>query len=72
MATAKEQFDALATQLDKVTTEILAEIKAFEDKIAAAGTDIPADAQASFDAIKAKIQALDDLNPDAPTTPPTP
>jgi hypothetical protein len=68
MATAKEQLDALNAQLDKVTAEILAEVKTLEDKLSS--QDISPEAQASLDTLKAKVQALDDLNPDV--APPAP
>ena len=57
-------LNALSTQLDKATGEIVAEIQTLKDALA--NVDIPADAKASLDALTAKAQALDDLNPDAP------
>lgn len=65
------QLDALNAQLAKATAEIVAEIQNLKDQLA--NTEIPAGAQASLDALVAKAQSLDDLNPDAPATPaPTP
>lgn len=67
VAELKGQIDAISAQLDKASAEILAEIKTLEDKLA--NTTIPDDAQASIDSLKAKVQALDDINPDQPPTP---
>lgn len=58
----------IATQLDKAQAEIVAEIAAL--KAALENVDLPADAQTALDNLSAKAQALDDLNPDAPTPPP--
>jgi hypothetical protein len=53
----------LGTQLDKTQAEILAEIKKLQDAIAAAGGTTP-EVDAALASVQAKVQALDDLNPD--------
>jgi chromosome segregation ATPase len=58
------QLAALNTQLEKATTEIKTEIGNLETQLG--NVEIPAGAQAALDSLKAKVQALDDLNPDAP------
>lgn len=58
------KLDALNTQLDKSTAEIVAEVQTLKDSLG--GVELPADAQASLDRLATKVQALDDLNPDAP------
>ena len=73
MATVQElntKLTAINAQLDKATAEIVDEINKL--KAALNNVDLPADAQASLDALTTKVQALDDLNPDAPTPPPAP
>lgn len=64
------QLDALNTQLAKAKDEIVAEVANLQTQLS--NVDIPADAQASLDKLKGMAQALDDLNPDAPTAPSTP
>jgi hypothetical protein len=60
-----DKLTALDTQLGKAQAEINAEIDAL--KAALNNVEIPAAAQAAIDNLSAKVQALDDLNPDAPT-----
>lgn len=66
------QLTAINSQIDKATTEITTEIANLEAQLT--NVDLPAGAQAALDSLKAKVQALDDLNPDAPapTPPPAP
>lgn len=67
MATQAElaqQLTDLGTQIDKVFGEITAEIQKLEDAIAAAGGTTP-EVDAALASLKAKVQTLDDLNPDA-------
>lgn len=59
-----QQLTDLGTQLDKVSAEINAEIQKLTDAIAAAGTTTP-EVDAALASLKAKVQSLDDLNPDA-------
>ena len=54
----QEQIDALAAQLDKVKTEILAQVAALQAQIDAGGV-------VDLTALTAAVQSLDDLNPDA-------
>lgn len=61
-------IEAINTQLDKASTEIFDEIKTLTDSLG--NVEIPQEAQDSLDRLKTKVQALDDLNPDAPVTPP--
>lgn len=60
------QLTALSTQLDKALAEIQAEIQKLTDAVAAAGASTP-EVDAALDALKAKVQALDDLNADPST-----
>lgn len=55
-----QQLDALTTQ----TTKIKAEVQALLDAIANAGNVSP-EVQTAVDNLKAAIQGVDDLNPDA-------
>lgn len=64
----KDQLDALNTQLAKATKEIQDEIANFASQVA--NLDLPPEAIASLDALKAKVAVLDDLNPDQPPPPP--
>ena len=69
MTTNQDTINALATQLTKAQGEILAEIETLKAQPAAEKLD--------FTPLTSKVQALDDLNPDAvpapvPTPEPTP
>lgn len=55
----QDHINALAAQLDKATTEIKNEIENLKAQ--------PGSEQLDFSALDAKVQLLDDLNPDAPT-----
>ena len=59
--------NGLVGQVEKVKTEVLARI----DELSAALQDValPAEAEAALDALRAGIQGLDDLNPDAVVEP---
>ena len=59
---------ALASELDKAKAEIVGKIAELESALS--DVDVPADAQAAIDALKAKAQSLDDIVPDAPVPPP--
>jgi hypothetical protein len=68
MATNAElqaSLTAIADQLDKAAGELTAEIQKLEDELAAAGGTTP-EVDAVVARLKAKVQALDDMNPDAP------
>lgn len=69
-ADLQASLDALTAQLDKATEEITTEIKTLTDALA--NVDLPQGAVDSLDRLKAKVQALDDLNPDAPAPTPAP
>lgn len=65
---------AVADRVSKAQTEILAEIEVLKGQIGA-DADLSPEAQASLDRLTGLVQALDDINPDAPTSPapePTP
>ena len=57
----------LVSQVEKVKTEVLARI----DELSAALQDVtlPAEAEAALESLRAGIQGLDDLNPDAVVEP---
>ena len=55
---------SLATQLEKVKTEINAKIELLESAIEAAD-DVSPEVEAAFDAVKTAVQGIDDINPDA-------
>jgi len=59
-----EKLNELNTKLDKATGEILAEVAALQ--AALLNVEIPTEAQDALDSLTAKVQALDDLNPDTP------
>lgn len=66
-----QALNDVSTQLDKVFGEITAEIQKLEDAINNAGGTTP-EVDAALTSLKAKVQTLDDLNQDIPTTePPT-
>lgn len=67
------QIGAVSTQLGKAKDEVVAKVADLEARINA-GADIPPDVIGAFNALKTSVnnlavssQALDDLNPDAPT-----
>lgn len=63
------QLNGLAMQLNKAAAEILGKIADLETALYA--TDVPEDAAAAIEALKAQAQALDDIVPDvAPVEPP--
>jgi len=75
ISTLKEQLDAIAANAAKANGEVKAKLellnKTIEDLKAQLGdTEIPADAQASLDALKGIVKEIDDQIPDAPTEPP--
>lgn len=61
-----DQLTALSTQLDKALAEIQAEIEKLTDAVEAAGSSTP-EVDAALEALKTKVQALDDLNADPST-----
>jgi hypothetical protein len=65
LSTLADTLAALEARIDKATGEIVAEIAAL--KAALGDTEIPQAAQDALDRLATKAQALDDLNPDAPT-----
>lgn len=68
MATQQEladQLTSLTAQLTKVRTEVLTKISDLEAAIANAGQVSP-EVQTALDALKTEVQAIDDINPDAP------
>lgn len=56
---------ALADQTDKIAKEV----QALKDALA--NTELPPEATAALDRLTAALKGVDDLNPDAPETPPT-
>lgn len=62
-AELQQSLTDLGTQLDKAQAEIVAKVAALEAAIAAGGSTPEVDA--ALAALKGKVQALDDLNPDA-------
>jgi len=68
MATQEEvagQLAALTAQVEKVKTEIQANLDALAEAIAAQGNATP-EVEAALAALTASVQGADDLNPDAP------
>lgn len=61
----KEALDALTAQTDKVRAEVLAAIAALEAAVAAGNTSPEVDA--ALASLRAAVQGVDDINPDAPT-----
>lgn len=55
----------LGTQVDKIGGEIKTEVANLEAQITSNGT-VPDNVAAALTSLKAKLQTLDDLNPDAP------
>jgi hypothetical protein len=58
-------LDALAAQAEKAHDEIVTKIAALEDALANAGSTSP-EVDAALEALKAQVQGLDDIEPDAP------
>jgi len=63
-ADLEKQLTDLSTQLDKVIGEVQKDLADLKAALDAAGTVTPG-VQTAFDKLAAKVQALDDLNPDA-------
>ncbi len=63
-------LQAITSQLGKVNDEIQSKLKALQDAIDA-GTVSP-EVEAAVTGLTTAAQKLDDIVPDAPTTPPTP
>lgn len=62
-----QQLTALGAQLDKAKDEITSQVAALEAAIVSAG-NVSQEVEDALAALKSKVQVLDDLNPDAPTT----
>ena len=60
-----QQLTDLANQTEKGRQEVLAKIEALEAALVTAGEVTPA-VQSAVDALKASVQAVDDIVPDAP------
>ena len=58
------QLNTLKAQVDKSKTEVLKRIADLEGALA--NTDLPDAAVTALDALKASVQSVDDINPDAP------
>lgn len=58
----------LGTQVDKIGGEIKTEVANLEAQITSNGT-VPDNVATALASLKAKLQTLDDLNPDAPAAP---
>lgn len=61
-----QQLTELAAQTAKAKEEVLAQVAELENKIVQAGTLTP-EVEAALAALKESVQAIDDINPDAPT-----
>lgn len=64
-----QQMNAVTEQLGKIATESAATVRKvaeLEQALANAGNVTP-ELQAAFDALKAQVQVVDDLVPDAPS-----
>jgi hypothetical protein len=59
-----QQLTDLGTQLDKTHGEIVQKVADLEAAILAAGTVTP-EVEAALEALRTKVQVLDDLNPDS-------
>lgn len=75
ISTLKEQLDAIAASATKANGEVKAKLEQLNKTIEEltrqlADAEIPADAQASLDALKGIVKEIDDQIPDAPTEPP--
>ncbi len=62
-----EQLAALAVQAEKARNEIVALIDSLEDALANSG-EVSAEVMDAFNAVKARVQATDDIVLDAPPT----
>lgn len=58
------------TALNNKVAKIATEVQALKDSLT--DVELPAEAQEKLDALTASLQAVDDLNTDAPTPPPEP
>jgi len=58
-----EQLNQITTQLEKARVEVVERVNALVAALEDVG--LPAEAEAALEALKAKAQELDDLNPDA-------
>lgn len=63
-------FETLAAQVGKANDEVLAKLEELEGHLES--VELTPEAQASFDKLKAAIQKVDDVIPDAPAPAPTP
>lgn len=73
MATQAElaqQLRDITAQNEKARAEILANVQRLEEAVAAAGATTP-EVDEALAALRASVQADDDLNPDGTTQPPT-
>lgn len=63
-----QQLAGITTQLDKIATESSATLQKVADLEAALANsgNVTPELQAAFDALKAQVQIVDDLVPDAP------
>ncbi len=59
-----DALTAVNTQVDKAAKEIVDAVKKLEDQLA--NGEISPAAEGALTALKAKVQALDDLNPETP------
>lgn len=69
-----EKLEAISTQVDKIGTEtgtLVTEVQTLKDELAGRD-DVPDDVVQKIDALAARIQAVDDLVPDAEAPTPTP
>lgn len=66
-----QQLTALKQQTDKANAEIVAKVQSLEDALNAGGSTTP-EVDAALADLKTSIQAVDDLNPDAPAPAPAP
>lgn len=63
------QLAAINAQVQKSKAEIITRVAALEAALLASG-ELSADAEAELEALKASVQSVDDLNPDAPPADP--
>lgn len=61
-----ELVTALVAQLDKAKSEILSKIEELQQQLS--DVDLPHEAEAAIEDLKAAVQALDDVVPDQPPT----
>lgn len=69
MGAVADTLGQVTAQLDKVRSEILGELDQLHTQLASAGKLDAADA-AAIEAVKERVQALDDIVPDAPAPQP--